>query len=245
MANPLPTAMTWEDHQTMISTILNGQSVDQTLLTQMLNEARTGREGERDWFVLQNVDQSLTWSPGDTWQTSKAIPTNFKKWIERNPIQVWDGSTANPTVIPIKIIPFEDRLYHYSDNYIAAIDYANNLLYMMGKADKQYTLVLTYMKENGDIVPIASNNNVATSWMGIPARFHKILSYDVAAMYRLGVSWDELAASNAQNNDFRAQNLMKAMRKWDADLSRASIRNQDYYPIDYPSYTLHKINIWP
>lgn len=245
MANPLASALSWESIQTMVSTMLNGQSVDQTLLTQYIADSRVDIEQDREWNVLRKYDTSLTWTPGDTFQTAKAIPADFGRWVEENPIQVWDGDTTNPTILPVTVIPYNEQLWSYSTQFTAAVDYTTMNLYFMGKADKTWTVILTYIKDNGDIVPLSQNNDVATSWLGFPARFHKYLPYDVTARFRLGVSYDDLAARNADQNFKDAQMVKAAMRKWDANITRTLLKNRDYLPSDFPVFVQRKINIYP
>lgn len=247
MANPLPTALTWENIQTMVSAMLNGQSIDSTLLTQYLSDSRMDIEEGRDWNVLRKYDTSLTWSPSDTFQTPHALPTDFMRWVEENPIQVWDGNVSNPTVLPITIIPYDEQLWSYSTQFTAAVDYVGMNLYFMGTADRTWTVILTYIKDNGDIVQQTISGGVTTtySWGGFPARFHKYLPYDVTARFRLGVSYDDLAARNADQNFKDAQRVRRNMERWDANLTRSLLKNRDYLPQDYPVFVSRKINITP
>lgn len=244
MANPQPTALSWEDIQTMLAN-MGVTGTDPTLLTQFINDSRTAIEAEREWQVLKKYDTSLQWLTSDTFQTAHAIPAGFGRWCEENPIQVWDGNTTNPTVLPITIIPYDEQLWNYSTQYTAAVDYSTMNLYFMGTAGQTWTVVLSYIQENGDIVQKSSNGNVATQWVGFPARFHRYLPLDVASRIRLGVSYDDLAARNADDNAVAAARIKQSMQKWDAGLIRTQLKNRDYLPEGSTMFISRRINITP
>lgn len=247
--NPVVAPMAWEDHYSLVcgtNGILNGQTIDQTVFTQMLSEARTNVESLREWEVLRAVDTSLQWSTGDTWQTAHsmanlAIP--FGRWTEDLPIQVWDGNVTNPTILPVTIIPFDEIRWSYSTPYTAAIDYSTMTLYFCGSAGQNWTVILSYVGDYGDIVAKTANNNVATYWTGFNARYHKYLSFDLAARYRLGISYDDLAARNADDNGGVALRMLQAMTRVDARLKRTRLRDRDYASTNEPIFISHKINI--
>lgn len=244
MANPLPTALTWENIQTLVSAMLNGGSVDATLLTQYLSDSRTDIEQEREWNVLRKYDTSLSWLTTDTFQTAHPLPAGFGRWVEENPIQVWNGDSINPIVLPVTIIPYGQQLWSYSTEFTAAVDYSTMNIYFMGQAGQNWTVVLTYIQDNGDIVQQTTVNGVTTSysWAAFPARFHKFLAFDVTARFRLGVSYDDLAARNADQNFKDAQRIKRSMEKWDANLTRSLIRDKDYLPFNEPMFVNHRIN---
>ncbi len=249
MANPAVAPLSWEDYYTLVcgtNGLLNGQTIDQTVFTQMLSESRTDVESMREWNVLRAYDTSITWLAGDTYQTAHsmanlAIP--FGRWVEENPIQVWDGNTVNPTILPVTIIPYDERLWSYSTPYTAALDYSTMNLYFMGKGGQNWTVILSYVGDYGDIVSKTSNNNVSTFWIGFPARFQKYLAFDVAARYRLGISYDDLAARNADDNGAVSQRQLLAMTRWDANINRTKLKDRDYLPSNVPQFVSHKINI--
>lgn len=54
-----------------------------------------------------------------------------------------------------------------------------------------------------------------------------ILAYDVAAMYRLGVSYDDINARNADDNNKQAQLMYGAMETWDDNLQRSATTRMD------------------
>lgn len=241
---PIPVQpMTWEQMYAMVTAALRGgPAIDPVLFTEMLNEARMNREMERPYKVLRKQDQSQTWSAGDTWQTSKTMPADFISFIENNPMQLWDGNPNPGSLIePVGLLPFEDLLWYNTDSYSASVDYGSSLFYMAGTTQQTFKIIINYIADTGDIVP--ATGNVTTTWNKIPPRFHKMLPYDVLAMYRLGVSYDDLAARNADNNGARAEAIARSMGKWDARLQRSDIRNTDFYPMETPNFVNRKINI--
>lgn len=245
MSNPQPSVLAWEDLQTMVSNLTNGESgsLDPTLFTQLINDARSDAEIARDWQVLTQYDTSLTWSPGDTFQTGKSLPANFFRWIEDTPVQVWDGNVQNPTVEPISLIPYRENLWNYSTQFVAAVDYTTNKIYFMGTADRAWTVVLSFIIENGDIVQ--KSGSTSYSWVGFPAQFHKFLAYDAASRFRLGVNYDDLSARNAEDNQIVAQRIMRRMARWDADLIKSWLRQRDYFGEDQPTFRNRTIQGYP
>lgn len=233
--------MTWENMYQMVSTILRGQSIDPVLFTEMLNEARMNREQERDWVYLLKQDKSQSWIPGDTWETPKDLPDDFIRFKETRPFQLWDGN-PNPgsLVEPVDIVPYEDFLFTNSSSYTVGIDYANDVYYFGGNTTQTLIIVLSYFPDYGDIVQ--ETDGVSTTWNKIPGRFHKILPYDVACMYRLGVDYDDLGARNADGNNQRAEAIAASMRKWDGSLARSNIKNKDYFPPEMNTFVNHRIN---
>lgn len=237
------TPMYWEDFYAMVTAALRGgPAVDQMLFTQMLNEARMNREAERPYKALRNQDKTQTWMGGDTWQTAKTMPADFVSFLENNPMQLWDGNVSPGSLIEtVSLLPYEDLLWYNTDSYAAAVDYGGNVFYMAGTTQQTFKIIINYMADWGDILP--KNATTQYTWNRIPPRFHKMLAYDVLAMYRLGVSYDDLAARNADNNGIRAELINGSMHKWDARLQRADIRNTDYYPTDTPDFVNHKVNL--
>ena len=55
-----------------------------------------------------------------------------------------------------------------------------------------------------------------------------ILAYDVAAMYRLGISYDDINARNAEKNAQDAELLYAAMEQWDGNLQRSATTRMDF-----------------
>jgi hypothetical protein len=237
----MPGAMTWETLYAMASSVRRNQTIDTTLFTEVLNDIRMEIESERDWEFLRKSDQSQMWNPGDTWQTPKTLPADFVRWIEDDPVILWDGNTNPGSLVEqVTIIGYDQLLWFNSDSNTMAVDYPNNQFYFGGTTTQAFIVVLNYLKDSGEILP--ASGNTSYSW-AFPARYHKRLAYEVVHSYRLGVDYDQLAAANAVGNKASADAAKKAMMRWDANLKRQRLRNRDYYPQDYPNFVNRKINM--
>lgn len=246
------TPFTWEDFYNFVcgtggaGGLLSGVQIDQTLFTNLLNAARMMREGERPWRVLVKQDTSQVWTPGDTWQTPKQIAPSgdFREWIENNALQLWDGSPNPGSLIePVQVLPFDQRQFYNSSSYAAFIDYANEQFYMAGNTSQTLIIIQSYIADFGDILPENTNAQPSYTWQKFPARYDKILGFDVAARYRLGTYYDDLQARNADDNNQSAESIMEQMRKWDGRLARVNLRNLDYAPPGTDNFFNHRINI--
>lgn len=241
MAAPVA-PMTWEQMYAMVTAGLRGTTVDPTLFTEMLNEARMNREVEHPYLVLQTQDKSQTWNPSDTWQTAKPLPANFVSFIEDIPMQLWDGS-ANPGSLmePVNLTDIKNLLWYNTNTYTAGMDYFNNQFFMAGTINQPLIIVQNYIADTGDILPMSGQTSY--TWNNIPPRYHKMLPYDVLCMFRLGVSYDDLAARNADNNGQRAEMIANSMRRWDSRLRRTNLRNTDYFPPGTNTYRSGRIDV--
>lgn len=239
--------MYWEDYYQMVTSALRGgPSIDETLFTQMLNDVRMFREEERQYKMFRKQDQTQMWNPGDTWQTPKTVPSDFVSYLEEQPMLLWDGNiNPNSLIEPVGLLPIETLLWYNTDTYSAAVDYNASEFFMAGTTQQQFIIVQYYIADAGDILPKTVSNGVTTqyTWQKVPPRFHKMLAWDVLALYRLGVSYDDLAARNADSNGMQAERTAAAMKKWDSRLNRTDIRNTDYYPQDIPNFVNRKINL--
>lgn len=216
------TPMTGSDYYTMVTGLLNNFQMDLVLFYQFLNLARTNREAERDYKVLTVIDTGQAVSAANTWQTQLSLPTGFVRPLdgleEEGELRLFDGTND---IQDIHLIPFERRLDNKDVSGYASIDHANGLYYLLGTISKNYSVYFPFIKDFGDI-------SSAVAWQQIPARFHPILAFDVAAMYRLGVDYDDINARNADANGAAAELLNRSMHRWDNKLALIEAQNLDY-----------------
>lgn len=207
---------------TAVTSLVAGFNLDQTLFLQMLNTARTRREFQRAWMRLRKYQYSQSVSAASAPiifppQVSISVPADFMFMSRDGEITLYDNNNQFETYteIPMNlIIPY----MQYNNSF--AIDHANALIYFLGTIAKNYTAFLQYQADFGDIT-------LTTAWINIPTRFHMILAYDVAAMYRLGVSYDDINARNADDNNKQAQLMYGAMETWDDNLQRSATTRMD------------------
>lgn len=228
------------DFYTAMGSLIDGFSLDQTLFYQMLNTARTRREMMRAWMRLRKFDYSQSVSPTQApvalpLTNGINVPTDFMFLSRDGEITLYDNNNTYEiyTEIPMNMI-----IPYLQVNNVFYVDHAGGKIYFLGVVDRLYKAFVPYQADFGDIT-------ATTTWVNIPTRFQMILAYDVAAMYRLGVDYDDINARNADQNNRDAEMLYGAMVSWDDNLQRSATTKMNYPVImDTPGANFnHKINI--
>lgn len=232
--------MNGSDFYTFVQSLVPGLTIDQVAFYRLLNTARTKRELLRAWMYLRKYQYTQTVSVQNAPTTiptgaALTIPSDFMFMTRDGEITLYDDNNQYETYLEIPLnlaIP-----YLQVNNYYYA-DYAASKFYLLGNVQKAYKAFIQYQAELGDIAS-------GTSWLNIPSRFHPILGYDVAAMYRLGVDYDDINARNADQNAKDAELLYGAMVSWDDNLQRSSTTRMNLPAItDVPGANFnHKIDI--
>lgn len=214
--------MTGQELYEATTSLLNGYAMDETQFYLFLNVARVYRELVRPWKRLEKLDQSQIASavnlPTLVNQNPKTLPADFHYLKEDgfltlyNNNQQWQQYYEIPQNLAVQYLQVNNRFY---------IDHANMQYYLCGIVDQPYNILMYYQADYGDIT-------ATTTWVNINSRYHMILAFDVASMYRLGVSYDDVNARNAENNNRQAELLFDAMKKWDDNLARSSVTMLDY-----------------
>jgi hypothetical protein len=202
---------------TLATSLNDGLAIEQTLFYTLLNIARINREMARPWRKLVKLDTSNTALPSDTYLTSKTIPSSFLRLSNHGTIRLFDGVND---FLNYSEVPFETWIEHKDDTNSFWFDHANMKFYLGGVTDKTYTIYIPYIGDSGDITS-------STSWV-FPSVFHPILAFDVVAMYKLGIDYDDINARQGDSNARTAEIIFKSIEKWDSELARQSVMNMDY-----------------
>ena len=208
---------------TAVTSIVSGFSLDETTFYLMLNSARIRREMSRAWMRLRKYDysQSLSAQNASIIFPPSAIanvPSDFMYFSRDGEITLYNNNNQFETYTEI---PMNLAIPYMQANNLFFIDHAAGKIYFLGNIATQYNIFIPYQANFGDIT-------ATTSWVNIPTDFHMILAYDVAAMYRLGVSYDDINARNAEKNAQDAELLYAAMEQWDGNLQRSATTRLDY-----------------
>lgn len=223
-----------QDYYNMMSSLISGFNMDQTLFLQMLNTARTSRESMRPFMRFRKFASIGTANPGNTYKTPFTLPSDFMMLTEDGYLVLFDNIQTWETYTEI---PLHLQIQYKDESQIFYIDHAANSLFLCGLIDRAYSIFIPYQADLGDIT-------LTTQWLNVPSRYHAMLAYDVAAMYRLGVDYDDINARNADENGRMAEMLFAAMTKWDGALQRSSTTKMDLPVIgEVSTFTTHKINI--
>lgn len=210
--------MTGTEILALASSILGDETVDETFGLQMLNVLRGVYEGKRPWQVLKKVNSTVTITGANTYTNPLAVPSDLRYYIGDGSIQLFDGTNIPDVCTEF---PFEEQLMRKNNSFEFCVDYGASLFYIMGVVPKNYTVYQWYISDPGDI-------EADTEWLKFPARFHPILAYELAAMWRLGTDYDDVAARNADDNARRADMLFKGMEQWDTKLALSAVKNVEY-----------------
>jgi len=199
--------MTGQEIYDFLENILD-ESIDTDLFTTLLNVAKDNVEEDRDWEVLKAFDSSKTASPSDTYLTAKALPSDFRRPMDKLYVGI---------DLLYKPIPFEDRYIYRNRNGFFYIDYANNNFYIIGSPSSSQAINMPYIKTTDELT-------LANSW-GFPARFHKLLGFMIAGYYTAGVDVDDIYARMSNEHKLTAELIKKNLVDWDSRLKLNAMDN--------------------
>lgn len=232
--------MIGSDFFTAVTSLLNGDTIDNVLFYQYLNTARITREMQRPFMRLRKLYTPFVVAPVGTQPldpttiTPYALPTDFLYLSRDGEITLYNNHLQWQQYTEI---PIDQQVYYCQNNNNFWIDHSSQKIYFTGIIDQQYFAYIFYQANLGDIT-------ASTSWLNIPTIYHMILAYDVAAMYRLGQDYDDINARNANENARRADMLFSTMCTWDDNLQRSAVTRMDYPTQgDSPEFTNRKINM--
>lgn len=208
---------------TAVTNLVAGFSLDETTFYLMLNSARIRREMQRAWMRLRKYDYSQSLGAQNASiifpPSAKCnVPTDFMYFSRDGEITFYNNNNQFETYTEI---PMNLAIPYMQMNNVFFIDHAAGIIYFLGNISTQYQIFIPYQANFGDIT-------ASTTWVNIPTAFHMILAYDVAAMYRLGISYDDINARNAEKNAQDAELLYAAMEQWDGNLQRSATTRMDF-----------------
>ena len=214
--------MVGTDFYNLTTNLLNGFQMDTVTFYTLLNVARIRREMMRPFMALRKVDTSNTIVAVSNnplvLGTAYSLPSDFLFLSKDgtmtfyNNNQIWQDYSEVPLDMYVSYLQISNTF---------TINYGTQKFYVLGTVDQQYTAYIPYQANLGDIT-------ATTSWLNIPTTFQPILSFDVAVMYRMGQSYDDINARNADRNNIDAETLFNAMCTWDNNLQRSSVTRLDY-----------------
>ena len=182
-------------------------------------------ENKREWVLLKGSDSSLTFGPADYNNgalTAKALPAAViasLEFLAERPVILID-SAGNE--LELKQIPLEARQAYYNIFGKYIIDYFNNTIIFTGVAPQNYTVRLSF-KQVGPAITSGA------SWI-FPSRFHAMIPFGVASMYKKGIDYDFVNALQAANGqDAEYADMWQDMLYWDAKMQADSVSGLDRY----------------
>ena len=218
--------MKGSDFYTAVQSLVSGFSIDSVLFYQMLNTARIRWELMRPWMVLRTYQYSQTLSPGPAPMVmppsaSITIPTDFQFFTRDGEITLYNNNNQFETYTEI---PLDLAIPYLQNANVFFSDYNAGKFYFCGVIDQSYKAFIQYQANLGDIT-------ATSTWINFPTWCHMLLAYEVAAMYRLGLDYDDINARNADRNIIDAKQLYAAMVSWDDNRQRSATTRTNMPPI--------------
>ena len=213
---------TGQELYNFVTSLNGGASIDETLLTVLVDNAKAILEGERPWMVLRKTDTSKSVTTGNTWQTPIDISTitDFSQFYGELPIRIFDG---NNTIEYYRQVPFDRRLEYKDVGNTFCYDAANKTVYLNGIVAFSGTLYINYIGTTSEIDLTAQT----AVWSVFPHRFLPVLGYYAIGIHKGAVDYDDINRAMLGPNGDALQALKNAMEKWDNELQLASLEGND------------------
>lgn len=198
--------MTVEQIQDFFANIVD-DTLDNDFLLDLVKSADEKIRSERDWEILKKLDTTKTHSSGDTYTSTKDLPTDFfapARFIFINRI-------------PHRPIPFIEREAYRDTPRVYYIDYANAVYGICGTASSSQTITFPYIYRPTTLT--------TSSTPVFPSEFHKLWAFEMAALYEAGIDADDTYFRMSAENKLQAKMLWDRLISWD---SRLKLHSMDF-----------------
>lgn len=211
-------ALTGADLLTLFNSLNLDYQIDNGLFYSLLATVQARVEAKREWVILRKSDATQSAGAGTTFATSFTVPDDFFFWQSEDAILLVDPSNTTNNISYLEV-PFAKRFDYQSISYRFFCDYANSKLYLGGIVDRTYTIYKNYIYQPDKIT-------ATTSWV-FPAKFHEFLAFGVAALYKLGVDFDDINKLSGDDNGRIFLEGLKNMELWDSRLAVGMLKGVD------------------
>ena len=224
------------DLLTLTNSLNLGYNIDSGIFYSLLATVQSKVESKRPWVILRKTDSSQSASVGDTFQTSKTIPSDFFFWQSEDPVVLVDPASPSNSITYYEV-PLAKQFDYQYQAYRFFCDYSASKLYLGGTVERSYKIYQNYIYQPDKIA-------VGTSWI-FPAKFHELLAFGVAALYKLGVDFDDINKLSGDDNGKTFLLGLNSMEQWDANLQVGMMRGVDRrMDGDTPGFVSGHINIY-
>lgn len=210
--------MTGSELKTLSTIFLGGNSLDDDFFYTYINAIKNMFEVSRDWVILRNFDNSITFTASDDYTSTKSLPSRFLRTYapynsrnnEQTGVYIVD---SNGSKMPLKPIAFADR-YNYKDtDGYYYLDMKNSKIGRTGS--KAGTLHLFFLQGTSDI-------SESSTWE-FPEFVHPYLPYLIAMDHKGGIDWDTVNANQVPYNQTRINQILSTANMWDSRLQLAEL----------------------
>lgn len=212
--------MTKTEIKTFTESLLDGNTIPDEIFDTFLNIAQSFWENRRPWVILRSEDSSQTISAGDTFTTPKNLPTDFRKWYTRFPLELTDSS--GNVQWSLAEIPMNLKNQNKDTRTRFYVNYKTKQIFLCGTAERTLTINQHYLSTTENVS--TDDNN---EWI-FPTEYHPILGLSVAIYYKLGIDYDIINNNQANEHATMARGIFESMTEWDAELSESALNGQAY-----------------
>jgi hypothetical protein len=208
-----------------------GASIDISLASILVSNAKAILEEERPWNVLLKTDKSKKVSSNDTWETGIDLSTiedlsRLYVTADGTVFRLFDGENR---VEYYTLKPFDQRLEYKDVSQTCVYDENAKILYLNGKPPFSGTIWLTYVSTSPEI---NINDMASTAWSVFPSRFLPILAYYAIGIFKGAVDYDSINRQMLPTNQTVLNAIKNAMESWDNEKSLSTIQSND--PTEFP-----------
>lgn len=213
---------TGQELATFITSLNAEASIDDSLLTVLVDNAKSVLEGERPWMVLRKTDTSKSVTTGGTWETAIDLSTitDFAEFYGEFPVRLFDGTNL---IERYRQMPFDRRLEYKDVSNTFVYDANSKTIYLNGNVPFSGSLYINYVATSAEI-DLTSQSAV---WTAFPSRFLPILGYYAVGIYKGAIDYDDINRAMLGPNADILQSLKSSMEKWDNNLQLASLESND------------------
>jgi hypothetical protein len=182
--------MSPEELKNFFIDLVDDEDLGDATMKILFNQAKNIVELEAKPQWLMAKDTSQTGTSGDTYETTKALPSDFRFMRK-----LYYGTTL------LKPSRFEDSILNKDASNMYFIDHGNSTFSQTGKPGTSETYNMFYQKKSADIDDLASSDTSIITW---PSEFHPLIGYEAAKIYQSTMDADDLAfrMSAAQEREY-------------------------------------------
>lgn len=230
--------------KTLCTSINGGATIEDVLLTTLVNIGKTIFESERDWMALRKLDTSLSVSASGTsaWNTAISLAgiTDFSRFHGDYPIRIFDGAEG---IEYYKQVPYSRRLEYKDSSNTFCYDVIGKRIFLNGIVTLSGTLYINYIHASPDIDLTAVTDLETNGTFPFPPRFHAVLAFYAIGIQKGAVDYDEINRSMLPVNQATLLALKSSATAWDAQLQIDEIQMVDPTGNDKGDFRSNHVNI--
>lgn len=197
--------------ETQLDNIID-DDLDRDFLFQLLSSAKNELERIHKPLYLEDIDATKTRDAGDTYLTTKALPSDFREMRK-----VYVGTREYFSVPFIKRIRYKDSPRKFY------INHRDSVLGICGVAGMAETITMHYLVKTPDLTQATADAGDTTLLM--PSDFHDMLPFKAAEIHYFGTDAgvDDISNKLGVGAGNRYREVLHAFTNWIADQKLAEM----------------------